>query len=362
VRGGLAGAFIIGDLLSYPQFAQYRGATEVVMQIKEMKRNDQTSELYLNGNVCSALTIRAGEQQFWRIGNFTSGNFLNLKLQGYRFTLLALDGNRFTRPVEVDSIPLAPGGRAEVIVTGGVGPWESKLYTAPVLTRPTSTSPRVDLLELQVVTAPMAMRAAGVAAAAEDRVLEDSIQQLAAAPSPKQFTLRFGTPPPTNGFELNGLLFDENRQDISIAVGEPQEWTLINTTDVLHTFHIHQTDFLVVRVNGHDVPETVHQDNVWLGIHRLPNGTVVGDTVVVRFTLLPVAAGPMVTHCHVLSHEDLGMMANICVYDPAKGQGPGWCISQGFYKYTRENMPRSSGQSHGHAIHASRPGSGANGR
>ena len=56
--------------------------------------------------------------------------------------------------------------------------------------------------------------------------------------------------------------FDANRIDSSIAVGTVEEWTVLNATQELHVFHIHQTDFQVTEVNGVPQPFVGHQDNV----------------------------------------------------------------------------------------------------
>jgi FtsP/CotA-like multicopper oxidase with cupredoxin domain len=357
VNSGLAGALMIGDLLSYPQFAQYRGATEVVMQIKDTKNSAGKAQLNINGNTCSVMTMAPGEQQFWRIGNFAANTFVNLKLDGYRFTLLAMDGNRFKQPVDVDSILIAPGGRAEAIVVGGTGPWTAKFYTAPMLNGSNNGTPtyapEVDLGWVVVQGTPQAgLRLPRAEAAPLDRALEDSIRQLVADVTDiNQFTVHFELG--NNGLNLNGLQYDPHRLDISVPVGQTQEWTLINDTNFPHTFHIHQTDFVITSINGVPQPDSVHHDNVWLGVHQLPNGTVVGDTVVARWAFPAIGAGPLVYHCHVLSHEDGGMMANICVYDPAKGQTPAWCMQ--WFQYTPASMPSGGGHSHGHAIHTARP-------
>jgi suppressor of ftsI len=155
-------------------------------------------------------------------------------------------------------------------------------------------------------------------------VLEDSIRRLETDTDVDTFTVHYQLV--GNGLGLNGKQYSPTRLDRAVAVGRTQQWTLINDTWFLHTFHIHQVDFVVVSVNGHPaVPDSVHLDNVHLGIHPLPNGKWAPDTVVIRFRFLPIAAGPFVYHCHDLFHEDAGMMANVCVYDPARGQTPGTC-------------------------------------
>jgi suppressor of ftsI len=330
VTGGLSGALIIGDLLrSYPV---YRGATERVMYIKSV--NGGTT-LDVNGNPCNVLTIRPGERQLWRIGNFTGGTWVNLKLgergAGYRFIVLAMDGNHFEQPEAMDSLFIAPGSRVEAIVIGGTGPWQARFYSDSIAAafststgRLTRKTPRVDLGTL-VTTGPMAAVAAEALDPRRqpvDRALADSIQRLLRDTAVDTFTVRYQLV--GSGLGFNGKQYDPKRLDRTAQVGRTQQWTLINETNFLHTFHIHQVDFVVISVNGHPPhPDSVHLDNVHLGIHQLPSGRWAPDTVVIRFKFIDIAAGPFVYHCHDLFHEDVGMMANICVY-PRTGT-PAYC-------------------------------------
>jgi suppressor of ftsI len=333
VSGGLAGALIIGDLLaSYPDF---RGATERVMYIKDTSNGKAV--LNVNGSPCALLTIRPGERQLWRIGNMTGGTWLNLKLgemgRNYRFIVLAWDGNHLTRPTLMDSLFVAPGSRVEAIVIGGTGVWGgARFYSDSIPAsfnqatgRLTRTNPRADLgwLITEGAPEPVTERMMSPQTIPEEPALVDSIRRLVAETDVDTFTLRYQIVP--GGLGLNGKLYSPTRLDRAVAVGRTQEWTLINETTFLHTFHIHQTDFVVTRINGVPQPDSVHLDNVHLGIHKLPSGRWAPDTVVIRFKFNQIAAGPFVYHCHDLFHEDAGMMANICVFDPARGQTPGTC-------------------------------------
>src|SRR5262249_4582161 len=157
-------------------------------------------------------------------------------------------------------------------------------------------APRVDLgyMVTSGVT-PLGIRVPQASAAPVDRPLEDSIRALVAATNVNRFTLHYQL---SQDFKLmfNNRQYDPDRLHIAVAAGQPQEWTLINDTNFPHTFHIHQTDFVVTHINGVPQPDSVHHDNVWLGVHKLPNGTVVGDTVVIRWTFPPIGAGPLVYH------------------------------------------------------------------
>lgn len=331
VAGGLAGALIIGDLLaSYPA---YRGATERVMYVKDT-RDGSKAYLNVNGNPCVGLTILPGERQLWRIGNMTGATWLNLRLgergHGYRFIVLALDGNHLIRPTPMDSLFLAPGQRAEAIVIGGMGPWRTVAFYSDTIAASfdpktgllARKNPRVDLGTLSVNGAvsgavAVARDALDPSLQPADAVLADSIHRLVADPNVDRFTVHYQVT--ALGLVLNDSSYNHDRLDHATAFNRTQEWTLINDTWFLHTFHIHQTDFVVTRINGKEQPDSVHLDNVHLGIHPIGGGKWAGDTVVIRFTFNPIAFGPFVYHCHDLVHEDAGMMANMCVYDTRTG-------------------------------------------
>ncbi|HWK89021.1 MAG TPA: multicopper oxidase family protein [Longimicrobium sp.] len=318
VAGGLAGPMVVGDLLSY--FPEYRGAKERILTIKTPDSGG-SPVLNINQVQCPRMEIIAGQQELWRILNATGNTFLNLKLDGYTFTVLAFDGNPVVKPFQQDSLFIPPGGRAEVIITGGQGDWSANLVAAPSLGG--SSSP-VKIGELRtrglLAEAPAALQARETRALARiNPILADSMRRLTSATDVDTFTLRFRFDGTKNVYLLNDSTYSAGRLDRAVQTGRVQEWTLVNLDQFRHTFHIHQTDFLIVEVNGRRVEQdSVFYDNVNLGVHKDSGGNTVGDIVKVRFKFHPVAAGPFVYHCHVLSHEDLGMMANICVYLPGQ--------------------------------------------
>jgi FtsP/CotA-like multicopper oxidase with cupredoxin domain len=106
-------------------------------------------------------------------------------------------------------------------------------------------------------------------------------------------------------FFINGKEFDPNRVDVSPQLGTVEEWTLRNSTMEQHPFHIHVNDFVVVSVGGVPYEARGDQDTV-----ILPPG----EDVVVRipFDDFP---GRFVFHCHILAHEDGGMMAVVDVIE-----------------------------------------------
>ena len=118
--------------------------------------------------------------------------------------------------------------------------------------------------------------------------------------------------PDTGQFYINAQQFDANRIDAQVTLGTVEEWTIQNIANEQHVFHIHQLDFQVTEINGHAVPFVGHQDIV-----NLPVGSAV--KILIPFTN-PVIVGKFVFHCHIVSHEDAGMMATVEVVEPKAGQ------------------------------------------
>ncbi len=112
------------------------------------------------------------------------------------------------------------------------------------------------------------------------------------------------TQQPPNFF-INGEQFNDDPQDVmeTMELDKTAEWTIRNTTSFWHTFHIHINDFQLMEVNGEPVPGIEFNDNVSIQ----PGGSVTMRYHPTQF------AGKFVFHCHVLGHEDNGMMAVVQV-------------------------------------------------
>jgi FtsP/CotA-like multicopper oxidase with cupredoxin domain len=323
VAGGLSGALMVGSILTY--FPRYRGVQERTLLVRDMSFQIGNTLLNINGSTCALLPVPQGQKQLWHIGNFNANTFLNLKMPGTSWTLLALDGNPLSKEMQIDSLYLPPGSRAEVIVTGPPAGTRTVLITAPVDPAPTAPA---DTLGYLVGTAPQRARALalGRQPAGEDASVVDTLRFLREAKvvGRQRFTFQFLG---ETSAGIDSVQYEPTNAPVNVPWGQVQEWTLVNQTDALHTFHIHQTDFWIVSVNGVAEPDRVLRDNVPLGVHPDGKGGFEGDTVVVRFVFDPIAEGPFVFHCHVLQHEDEGMMHNVCVYDPRDPNGPNKCNS-----------------------------------
>lgn len=120
--------------------------------------------------------------------------------------------------------------------------------------------------------------------------------------APPQFIVTFTED--KNGFYINGEKFTRDAFPMPrTKVGSFQHWRIVNATRELHPMHFHQVHFLAYAENGKPIANPV-----WLDTVNVPYGETVD--AVMDFTN-PVIKGMSVFHCHLLNHEDKGMMAKI---------------------------------------------------
>src|SRR5258708_37883746 len=153
---------------------------------------------------------------------------------------------------------------------------------------------------------------------------------------------------PLVGFKKGGLFnLEEPLFDEMIAVNY-EEWTVYNRSFSDHPFHIHQNHVLVARINGITLPAPKWHDTLIVPGAIVPNVTLPQaiqngqpifplppivninqanfGSITFRTYLNPVTAGCFVVHCHILNHEDIGMMQRLDVL-PAPGQ-PNGCVPE----------------------------------
>jgi suppressor of ftsI len=96
--------------------------------------------------------------------------------------------------------------------------------------------------------------------------------------------------------------------------GTLEEWTIENTTDEIHAFHIHQVHFVVMKIDGKVPPLRFWQDTAIVPVQRhVGRKAIPGRITVIIDFRNPVIKGIFPFHCHMLDHEDGGMMALIQV-------------------------------------------------
>ena len=268
----------------------------------------------VNGALRPQIEIAPKERQFWRIVNASADRYLDLQLDEGTFEIVALDGMPLAyhdpqQPTRTsDHVLLAPAGRVEAIVTGPALRTHGVFRTLCVNTGPAGDpNPAMVLADLVQPSPSPDQRSADPHSesdhAAQARPpLSKPIKVEPLKKRPPSFSVIFTED--KNGFYINGKKFAMDAEPMTSArVGTYQHWRIVNRTAELHPFHIHQVHFLAYAENG--VPL---EHPAWLDTVNVPVGGTVD--VILDFTE-PVIKGMAVFHCHLLNHEDKGMMAKI---------------------------------------------------
>jgi suppressor of ftsI len=325
---GMSGALVIEGIESY--FPALVGLPERVLVIRgrsigndaqsaELKhRVDLSSDvcggeseppeevMTVNGSVRPQIKIAPGERQFWRVVNASADRYVDLQLEGQTFEIVAMDGMPIARhdpdhrTHAADHVLLPPAGRLEAIVTGSPSDTPRRLISHCVDTGPAGDpNPAMvlaDIIPRSATNSPA--KAAKSSLKAEFQTLDLAAEEKV----PPRFTVTFTED--KNGFYINSEKFTPDAAPmLRVKVGTFQHWRIVNATGELHPMHIHQVHFLAFAEN--DQPMA---DPVWLDTVNVPYGGTVD--VVMDFTD-PVIKGMSVFHCHLLNHEDKGMMAKV---------------------------------------------------
>jgi suppressor of ftsI len=261
----------------------------------------------VNGEVRPTIGINPGERQFWRILNASADRYIDLRLDGQKFEVVALDGMPLAyhdpkNPIKiVEHALVPPAGRLEAIVTGPAGSVHSALRTLCVNTGPDGDpNPAMVLADIRTgSSAPLVKQEAHRDLRPPEH---KQIDLRAIKASQPDFVVSFTED--KNGFYINGQKYAPESAPMTRArIGTYQHWRILNKTRELHPMHIHQVHFLVYAEN-----EVPLEHPVWLDTVNVPTGGSVD--VVMDFTN-PVIKGMSLFHCHLLNHEDKGMMAKI---------------------------------------------------
>lgn len=318
IAGGMAGALIIGDILA--PFPSLAAIPERLILLKDLKVENGAPEndpdpsgptrRTVNGLYQPKLEMRPGQLEFWRIGNQSSNIFYRLKLGGQPFYVIGTDGNPQNQATPMDTLVLPPGRRVEALVYGPPA-GRYRLQDAAYNTGPEGDRYPGQRL-MTVISKGTPVTPIPIPAAAEFPKLPD----LRAGPVNQRRTIVFADTVLPDLFLINGKPFTPDCVDTLVKLGDVEEWTIQNTAREAHVFHIHQLDFQVTEVNGEAQPFNGYNDVVTLP----PAASDTQPSVVkvlIPFTN-PVIVGQFVYHCHIIQHEDQGMMSVIRVVDPAE--------------------------------------------
>ena len=265
--------------------------------------------ILVNGQSNPRISARPGQRERWRIVNTCVSRYLRLRLDGQQLQLLGMDSGRLPTPESVDELLLTPGNRADLLVTTTTGDSVLRAFSQNRGSMPGMMGPGSGArnpADQPDGAALATLRVSGEPVAALTAVpTQKGLGDLRSAPvaARRQIVLAagMGMGGGMMRFTINGREFNEARTDTTVAAGNVEEWTLTNTSPMDHPFHLHVWPMQIIEQHGQGTNTAIWQDVV-----NVPaNGRVKVRVAFKDFR------GRSVYHCHILDHEDLGMMGAI---------------------------------------------------
>jgi len=244
-----------------------------------------------------------------RLLNASNARYYRIGIEDHPLLLVATDGGLIEAPVSLDELLLAPGERAEVLVPFARA-GEFSLLNLPYDRGRGIGGMRGDRggymggmhLGGSVATS-VASPLLTVAADIDSRIVPlprrlARVERLEASAARVARRLVLGMTMMGLEFTINRKTFDENRVDLHGREGEIEVWEIENPTGMDHPFHLHTYSFQVLSRAG--APEAFP---AWKDVVNVRAGEVVRIAVPLRHF-----RGKTVYHCHIVEHEDRGMM------------------------------------------------------
>jgi FtsP/CotA-like multicopper oxidase with cupredoxin domain len=248
----------------------------------------------VNGQVKPALTVSPGERIRLRIINGANARIFAGTLAGLPIQVIAVDGRPVSTFFAFDHFILSPGNRVDLDITIPADAGGKTFALEDRFTRRTNILGKINVKDVQPQTTPVFTppKANGfIPARAFDGLPVAKAWDLNAVRGGQ-----FGI-----GWAMNRRLWPA-ADTAGFEIGKPVKIRFTNSSSRLHPMHLHGTFFRVLEVNGEPAVEPFTRDTVLVG----PRETIV-------IGLVPEHKGIWVTHCHIQSHADAGMMTSIQV-------------------------------------------------
>ena len=315
VTRGLAGLFYLDDGTN-PDLPHRYGIDDIpiILQDRSFDSRGQFSlrgravtgllgdKILANGTYSPYLPVSTSRVRL-RILNASTARIYHLAFADDReFALVATDCGFLPAPQRIRRLLLSPAERAEIIVDFRPGerqilrsvPWDLNMMTP--LTNGAGGNDHLDLLQFRAANS-LAERGR-----LPERLEASSAVALNHVTARRTFQL--------DGREINGHQMEMSRIDTVVAAGTTELWTVRNAQNQPHNFHVHGVAFQIVP-HGAAAPDPRlgWKDTVLLAAEETVQ-------LAIKFPPYQDPLTPYMYHCHLMWHEDVGMMAQFTVVDP----------------------------------------------
>lgn len=324
VYRGLGGLFILDDkhesALALPRDYGVDDIPVIVQdktfddqgQLVETSRRDNGmigNTILVNGTSGPVLDVTAQRTRLRLLNASTARSYSFGFSDDREFAMIASDGGLLREPARLTRILLTPGERAEIIVEMSPGhtttlrSYPQGLGLSGDRSRSTGATDTLDILLLQAGES-LVSSAAIPSRLATIKTLNES-----SAVETREFELRKNC--------INRESMDMNRIDDVVTVDTTEVWVVWNGHRQPHNFHVHDVQFQILSIDGRDPSPEL---SGWKDTVYLPPD--VRLKLIMRFTEYTDPAAPYMYHCHLLWHEDKGMMGQFVVVEPGQEPGP----------------------------------------
>ena len=249
-------------------------------------QGNRDGTLTVNGTINPFVETPTGLVRL-RLLNGSQARIYQLGVEGATMTKIASDGGYLESPVGLGQLTLGPGDRAEIIVDVGTASVAlvDGAFGRVLEIRPNGSTSDVGKLPDRLTTI--------------DRITDSEIT----------VDRSFHMEQVDNGWGFNGAQLDMGRIDERVRFGDTERWTLSTDTGQ-HVFHVHQTQFQILAINGEPPPpeEAGWEDSVLVNSGR-------EVVIAARFDSYANDDVPYMYHCHILDHEERGMMGQFLVVE-----------------------------------------------
>ena len=302
LSAGLAGAIIVKDeidaqkefvsssdrlmVLSDPRI----GSTSSVMATSMMDQMHGRSgaNVLMNGQLEPVVNGKAGVVERWRLINACPSRYIQLSVENADISAISTDGGRIGKELVQPYVILTPGQRYEILVR----PKKSgalKIYDGDSVIGRFNAKAGGDL-----AFTPALLGSAPSLTANASRTLK--------IVGAGMMNMGGGMGDHEMSFSFDGNVFDPNKVNQQVKLGVTEDWIIQNNSNMDHPFHIHAWDFQIVdRGDGKGVVG-------WKDTANVPSK----GTIKIRIPFVDFG-GTTVYHCHILDHEDAGMMGIVRV-------------------------------------------------
>ena len=327
VYHGLAGLFIVNDDTSkklnlpseygvddLPVIIQDRnfkrdGSFSYLGSMMDSMRGMKGNTILVNGVVNPILKAKKSLLRL-RLLNGSNARTYHLNFDDNRpFTIIGSDGGLLEKSIKVNTVRLAPAERVEILVDVSDGSHPILQHTAVQVSSGMgmmgNSDKDMDIFQID------ARQAAKSNLSIPTHLVQHNNPEQSAVSKQRKLILQMKMGPSMmfggDAFSINGKTMDINRIDEVVKAGSTEIWHLENTSMMAHPLHIHNVQFKVIARKGGVKGHELGFKDVVL-VH--PRERV---SVIMKFPKFSDAKTPYMYHCHILEHEDRGMMGQFTV-------------------------------------------------